>query len=192
MKLRGGFLWNHNMQYGLIAAGSVIYAIGDPDHYLNRGYSEKPDDDYHIHSGASFLDLEDPSGCWKGIGGMLNCDRSYPSCASLGDNIFVFGAKVGSSLWSFGEFYDKKNGSWQPIPMSGIDHKMQIACPIVPDPKHNRLLVYFGLLTSLYAYYPDNNHQWVCLDDHMSSWRGEPAPSPVDDVLYFLISHRLQ
>ncbi|KAL8123555.1 hypothetical protein AgCh_011505 [Apium graveolens] len=121
---------------------------------------------------------------------MLYCSRSFPSCASLGDNIFVFGAHSGTRhSSSLGEFYDKKNDRWQAIPMSGIDHQMHIDRFIVSDLKHNRLLVYFDLLHSLYAYYPDNNHQWVCLDDNMSSWIGHPASSPVDGILYFLISH---
>lgn len=76
--------------------------------------------DYRVHC----LDLEDSEGSWKDIGGQLNCSMSYPSCASLGDNIFFFGACAHSrttSPWSIGEFYDKKNGCWQEIPMSGLD-----------------------------------------------------------------------
>ncbi|KAL6583526.1 hypothetical protein OROMI_005604 [Orobanche minor] len=179
---------------GLIVEDLVIYAIGWPYYGGNSDTDEDEDEDvdedYHIHSGASFLDLADSSAKWKSIDGMLNSDRSFPSCASLSNKIFVFGASDGTAPFAFGEFYDKKTNNWEPIPFPpGFDHHKQpsVMHPVISDPKHNLVLVYISLINSLYAYYPDNNHnRWVCLDDHLLSWRGEAAPSPVDDVLYFI------
>ncbi|KAK1369224.1 hypothetical protein POM88_035316 [Heracleum sosnowskyi] len=185
-KLGGGFLWNHNIRYGLIAAGSVIYAIGNRRNKIEKPVDVDDDDDVnHFQSGTSFLDLDDPNGSWKDLGGMLNCDRRSPCCASLGDKIFVFRADIGTPLWCFGEYYDKKDACWLPVPMSGIKHQLNIDTHIISDPDHNRLLAYFH--SSLYAYYPEDKHRWDCLDNNMLSWSGEPAPSPVDGVLYFLI-----
>lgn len=194
MKLGGrvGLLWDHNIPHGLIAVDSVIYAIGryKPDS-ICCPKEEEGGIYHHDHTGTSFLDLADPSGRWKGIGGMLISNRPFPCCASLSDKIFVFGAKASKAHLNLGEFYDKKKNCWEAIPSPPLIRRdaFRHCRPVICDPEHNRILVHFSYISSLYAYYPEDGHRWVCLNDHMPPWDGEPAPYLLDNVLY-LISYK--
>ncbi|KAL6583527.1 hypothetical protein OROMI_005605 [Orobanche minor] len=202
-KLEGCVLQNHNIPGGLIVVDSVIYAVGRPeDEDDENENSESGDEDYHVHSGASFLDLTDLSGGWKDIGrGMLNSDRKWPSCTSLHNKIFVFSASsYPSATWAFGEFYDntknkttknkKKKNVWTGIPLPPLsgDRNMSFMDPLISDPKNDRIIVYYDSINSLYAFYPKNNHMWVCLDNNLLSWGAVPSPSPIDNVIYFIHS----
>ncbi|KAK9749518.1 hypothetical protein RND81_02G131300 [Saponaria officinalis] len=164
-KCRGGKLYLNDCLSSMVISGHAIYVLGGGGvRHSKKGIDGLFTSEQHLHSRASFIDLDNTDGGWKPLPDFKS-RIVRPVCVSFQGNLFVFGGMCkrgnGTPTVSPGEEINpRRNGNarWSFLP-DPPEQAFNVSRPVLVDNKNNRILVHFKDSCSLYAYYP-----------HQSKW----------------------